>query len=166
MKNFLKICACFMCIFVFSGCGKVLNREAANVNTEINSSAVIDYNGEKYEAKVVRLPEGAANITFTSPESLADVVFSWNGDKFEVTRKNLVGTFTENPFAKNSVFSVLKGILEAANDMSNLKKSDSKEGETVYEGTADGKKFLLTADNSGKILMVEVPDENLSIRFE
>ncbi len=166
MKNFLKICACCMCIFVFSGCKKILNNETPALNTEINGNAVIDYNGEKYEAKIVRLPEGTANITFTSPENLADVVFSWNGEKFEITRKNLVGTFTQNPFAKNSIFSVLKGIFETAGDTKNLKISESKEGETVYEGNYEGKKFLLTADNSGKILMIEVPDENLSIRFE
>ncbi|MBR2579518.1 MAG: hypothetical protein IKE41_05235 [Clostridia bacterium] len=166
MKNFLKICACFMCIFVFSGCKKILNNDTPSINTEINSSAVIEYNGEKYEAKIVRLPEGTANITFTSPENLSDVVFSWDGDKFEISRKNLVGTFTENPFAKNSIFGVLKGIFETANDMNNLKKSDVEEGETVYEGMAESKKFLLTVDNSGKILVIEVPDENLSIRFE
>ena len=50
--------------------------------------------------------------------------------------------------------------------MNNLKKSDVEEGETVYEGMAESKKFLLTVDNSGKILVIEVPDENLSIRFE
>lgn len=166
MKNFLKICACCMCIFVFSGCKKILSSETPALNTEINGNAVIDYNGEKYEAKIVRLPEGTANITFTSPENLADVVFSWNGEKFEMTRKNLVGTFTKSPFAKNSVFSVLKRIFETVGDTNNLKVSESKEGETVYEGSFEGKKFLLTADSSGKILMVEVPDENLSIRFE
>lgn len=166
MKNFLKICACFMCIFVFSGCKKILSRETPTLNTEINSGVVIDYNGEKYEAKVVRLPEGTANITFTSPESLQDVVFSWNGEKFEITRKNLVGTFTQNPFAKNSVFSVLKGIFEIAGDTNNLKVLESKEGETIYEGNIEGKKFFLTADNSGKILVIEVPGENLSVRFE
>lgn len=166
MKNFLKVCACFMCIFVFSGCKKILDSETPNISTEINSNAVIDYNGEKYKAKVVRLPEGTANITFTSPESLADIVFSWNGDSFEVSRKNLVGTFTENPFTENSIFSVLKKIFEISKDMNNLKKLESKEVETVYEGVLEGKKFILTVDSSGKILMVEVPDENLSIRFE
>ena len=166
MKNFLKICACFMCIFVFSGCKKILNNETPSINTEINSSATIDYKGEKYETKIARLPEGTANITFTSPENLADVVFSWDGDKFEISKKNLVGTFTKSPFTKNSIFSVLKGVFEAANDVKNLKISESKEGETVYEGNFEGKKFLLTADNSGKILMIEVPEENLSIRFE
>ncbi len=166
MKSFLKICTCFMCIFVFSGCKKNLSNDTPGINNEINSSAVIEYNGEKYEAKIVRLPEGTANITFTSPENLADMVFSWDGDKFEISRKNLVGTFTENPFARDSIFGILKVIFETANDVNNLKKSDSKEGETVYEGTADGKKFLLTVDNSGKILVIEAPDENLSIRFE
>lgn len=166
MKNFLKICACFVCIFVFSGCGKVLNSENPNINTDINSNAVIDHNGEKYGAKIVRLPEGTASITFTSPESLVDLVFSWNGDKFEVSRKNLSGTFTKDPFTKNSIFSVLKKIFDIVSDVKNLKISESKEGETVYEGMAEGKNFILTVDNAGKILMIEVPGENLSIRFE
>ena len=166
MKNFLKVCACSMCIFIFSGCRKVLNKEAQSINAEINSNAVIDYNGERYKAKIVRSPEGTENITFTEPENLADVVFSWNGDKFEISRKNLVGTFTENPFAKNSIFSVLKGIFEVIGETKNLKVLESKEGETVYEGMLEEKKFLLTADNSGKILVIELPEENLLIRFE
>lgn len=166
MKNFLKICACFMCIFAFSGCKKILNNETPTINMEINSSATIDYKGEKHEAKIVRTPEGTANITFTSPENLAGIVFSWNGDKFEISRKNLVGTFTKSPFEKNSIFSVLKGAFEAASDIKNLKNSETKEGETIYEGDLAGKKFLMTVDNSGKILMIEMPDENLSIRFE
>ena len=166
MKNFLKMCACFMCIFIFSGCGKVLNNESPSVNMEINSDAIIDYNEEKYKAKVVWSPMGTANITFIEPENLADVVFSWNGDKYEVSRKNLSGTFTKDPFASNSIFSVLKGIYNIVGDVKNLKISESKEGETVYEGTLEDKTFLLTVDSSGKILMIEVPDENLSIRFE
>ena len=165
MKNFLKICACFMCIFVFSGCNKAMNDEKAGINTEINSDATIDYGGKKYEAKITNAPEGVTTITLTAPENLAGVTFSRNGDKYEVTRKNLVGSFTNEPFANGRFPSNFVKILMSVGDTNNVKVKESKEGETVYEGKIDGEDFSLTTDTSGRILMVEMPAQELSVKI-
>ena len=165
MKNFLKICVCFMCIFIFSGCKKGLNDESVGINTEINSDAAIDYAGKKYTAKINHVSEGSTTVTFTSPENLSGITFTWNGDKYEVARKELVGTFTNEPFANEKFPSKLIKILTNTVDTNNVKVRESKEGETIYDGKIDGEDFSLTTDNSGHILMIEMPSQELSVKI-
>lgn len=165
MKNFLKICACFMCIFVFSGCKKTINKEGTNINTDINSKATINCGGKKYEADIVHVHEGTTTLTFTSPENLLGTVFTWNGDKYEVSRKELVGEFTNEPFANERFPSNFVKILSILGDTNNVKEKGSKEGEIVYEGKIDGEDFDVTIDNFGHILMIEIPHQELSVNF-
>lgn len=166
MKKLMKILACMGCVLMLVGCKKALDNEPLTINTSIDGSATIVANGREYKAKIFSSPEGIGSITFTSPERVAGVSFTCNDGKCEISRKNLVGTFTSTPLEKDSFVSITLGLLNGLNNTGSLKFIENQGEAKVYEGEIADKRVKILTSSEGKMLSVEVPEENILINFE
>ena len=169
MKNLIKILACMscaICMLTLVGCKKVLNGEEVTIDTAIDSNATIKANGREYKAKIFSSPEGIGSITLTSPEGVAGISFTCKDGKCEISRKNLVGTFTPMPLEKDSFVRIILDFLGGINNAENFQFIENQGEARAYEGKISDKGVKILTNSEGKMLSVEVPEENILINFE
>lgn len=166
MKSFLKLAGCLICVGLLSGCKSAIGPDEIGIDTNINGVVNIKENGKKYKANLVYTSEGRSSLTFTEPENLKGMSFTWNGDKYEISRNNLKGEFNLDPFVRDSFASVVVNVLAVLQNPKNISLAENNEGGKIYEGETNSVKFRVGVNEVGKVIFVEIPDKDLFIGFE
>lgn len=165
MKKILKLSAIIMAALFMSGCTGNLKSENISMETSIDSDVNIDDNGRQYKAHLVYTPEGHISLSLTEPESVSGLTFVWNGGKYEISKGDLKGEFTLKPFGEDSFAFIVAEVLGNLSDTKNLRLVEKNEGDKVYEGKINDVIFNIKTDKSGRIMLLEIPEKNITLSF-
>jgi hypothetical protein len=104
-------------------------------------------------------------VTFTSPESLADVAFVFWGDKVELNYKAMSFTFDPNSVPGGAVARIAVGAINTALSGKGLAVQYTDNALTL-SGTLDSGDFILRVDqNDQSLLRLSIPEQQLDIEF-
>jgi hypothetical protein len=138
-----------------------LDEQSGNFDTIAN----ISYKELSASARITRENPRSCSVTFTSPESLADIAFVFWGDKVDVNYKALSFTFDPNSVPGGAVASITAGAINAALSGRGL-EVDYIDGALTLSGTLDSGDFSLRVDqNDGNLLMLSIPEQRLEVEF-
>lgn len=161
MKNFICIIVCGVLIFSLNGCKKNVLDHDPSIETEIDGSVNICCKNDKYKGKIIHKPEGITTIILEEPENLKGMTYSFSGGKYEVSMQGLSGEFATSPFAKNSPIFCIDKLLNALNDVQNIKKFEKNH----MKINCDGVEYEVYTDSEGEIQSIEAPSLELKIDF-
>ena len=135
-----------------------------DLNKPFCISAEIDYDGSISEAKFQRYGKGSWEVEFSSPNTLAGVVLSFNDANVEASYKGLSFSVPKSALPLKSVISTFIDAADKLADQSEITGSE-KDDLVVTEGEAELGKYQISFDKSGMLAGFEMPNLNLVIKF-
>jgi hypothetical protein len=149
-----------------SGCGGDLLNSSTDFATQFEGDVQVEANDKKYEFKIFHTPEGMSTITFSKPDDIKGLTFSWESGKYTVSMKNLSGEFNTEPLADDSFIACIIKVLNSLNDKENLQRISEEEGEKTFKGECENTDFEITVNKKGEIIRILVPEPKIVANFK
>lgn len=134
-----------------------------NVVTNIDSNAVVEYGGTKYECHIIRLTDGVSSISINSPENLSGLTFRRADGKFSISYGELLCKTDSVFLPENSFPTIIMNILSVANNQTNLIYQSTEDGVVTFTGNSDTGEFQITTDTDGNIAEISQETEGLKV---
>ncbi len=166
MKKFAAFLFCGFLTLFLTGCGKNLLGDSVDPVTNFESDVQAEANNKKYEFKIFHTPEGINTVTFSKPENIKDLTFSWESGKYTVAMKDLSGEFNVEPLTEDSFIGCMIKVLNSLNDRENLKQVSDEEGEKTLKGRCENIDYEITVNKKGEIIRVVIPARNITADFK
>ena len=130
-----------------------------------DTTANISYRELSATARITRETPRSCSVTFTSPESLADVAFIFWSDRVELNYKAMSFTFDPNSVPGGAVARIAVGAINAALSGKGL-AVQYEDSALTLSGTLDSGDFILRVDqNDQSLLRLSIPEQQLDIEF-
>lgn len=169
MKRLLALTLLFA--FLLCGCqntseeAKPIEMEEVPLSESYGMTATIHYNEFEMTALVDKDQPGHYNIELTEPESLAGMMLDITDDQVAITYKGITADFDPDSIAGSAIAKGLIGVLNTVAGEQGISAS-LQDGTFTLSGENDMGAFTLTLDaESGSLLALEIPSENLSVEF-
>jgi len=157
----IALLSCFV-----SGC-KNLGNEIPQFDSKIESDVKINCKNENYECKIFYVPEGISSISFEKPSNLKGFTISRNDDKFVLSKDGLEVNYAKDPLPNNTFLRFFMDILENIfKEKEKLVLKNEEEGERVYEGICNEKKYEVVLSKKGQILRISCKNPELDVGFK
>ncbi len=150
---------------VLSGCQKLGKNNNVSVNPNISGNVKIESNGQKYECKITHTSALVDTITFVSPKNIEGLTFNLKDGQYELSFKNLSGSFGSNPFGDCNFVGIVIEVLNSISNPDNLKFVNEAEGDMVYEGSVNDVGFKIITDKEGNINLIEIPSKSIVLNM-
>lgn len=168
MKPVQRIVTIFLCsltLLLLPSCGKQKTEASPDVNRLFTATASIVYDDFEAQATVSRLGDDMWEVEFTSPKTLAGVKLFYNGEDITASYLGLNFSIPESAAPTKSMLTMLFQSFDQAAAGAPLPFTE-EDGISVFTGTGDFGKFMLSVDNaSGNPVSFEIPEEKLSVQF-
>jgi len=173
LRRILALAAVLLAaFFIFASCrkgedpgsrnAKVLDQMSAQYDTTAN----ITYGELGATATISQTTPTSCSVSFTAPDSLKDMAFTFTRDEVQVSFKGLSFAFDPSSVpggavANMAVSAINKVLLREDLDL------DYTDGALSVSGNTDAGAFTLVLDpENGNMLSLSVPGEGLEIEFE
>lgn len=164
-----KIAVSFICSLVMilslCACG---SKDSAKCVPDLNKpfcvSAEIDYDGLISEAKFQRKGNASWAVEFSSPNTLAGVILSFEDTNVEASYKGLSFSVPKSALPLKSIISAFIEAADTAAQQPEITGSQ-KDDLIVTEGETELGKYEITFDSKGCLSGFAMPSLNLTIKF-
>lgn len=175
MKRVISLLlAVLLSVSVLAGCkeastgGEAALSEAQiseKLQTDFASSAKIKYKGIEAEAQIKK-EGGGCTVDFTAPENLAGMQFDLSDEKLGISYKGFHVDIDPNSAVGGAVVKLLVKALTTAAEKNGVDISVEKDVVEIVSNQQSFQFSLRLDGESGNILNLQIPDEELDISFE
>ena len=166
MKKITVFLFCGFLTFFLMGCDKNAFNDSGDLIINFESDVHVEANNKTYEFKIFHTPEGINTVTFSKPESIKGLAFSWESGKYKVLMKDLSGEFNIEPLTEDSFVSCIIKVLNSLNDKENLNRISDEEGEKTFKGKCENMDYEITVNRKGEIIRIILPDQKVTATFK
>lgn len=155
-----KLVISFICILLLAGCGK---KAPAPVTVKFTCDFSAEYNGMTFAGSLRRDMAGTLALSLTSPESLAGMELTWDGNGATVS----LGALQYTVEAELPQTAVPRLVLAALDDLFYAASAGTLTAQNgnLYGRVGDYAYTVQTDPDSGTLLSMEFPDAGLTARF-
>lgn len=149
-----------------SGCKKISN-EIAQFDSKIENDVKINCENENYECNIYCTAEGISSIFFQKPNNLNGLMISKQSEKYILSKDGLEANYLKNPLPNNTSLRFFIDILEnILKEKEKLILKNEEEGEKIYEGVCDEKKYEVVLSKKNQILKISCQKPKLCVEFK
>ncbi len=157
----------FTVVFMLSLCAcgsKGDTKCTPNLNKSFCINAEIDYDGLISEAKFQRNGNASWTVEFSSPNTLAGVILSFEDTNVEASYKGLSFSVPKSALPLKSIISTF---ISEADKMAQQPEimGEEKDEKIVTEGETELGKYEMSFDQNGCLAEFAMPNLNLKIKF-
>lgn len=132
----------------------------------------VEYNSNSYTASITHILQGITTISFTEPEEIAGVVYSFSGNGCDIMLGDLSFKTERSFMGTNSLPQIINDIFASAKQEDALAfiERDEPKASTLTTATFGGKTdsfnyTIITDFESGYIKEICVDDLDLTVKF-
>ncbi|MEG1448821.1 MAG: hypothetical protein RR048_02105 [Oscillospiraceae bacterium] len=172
-----KITKCLCMFFVFAiiltGCStskknnEQIKSEASLQSTKpFTTQAKFEYGGLSANLNISKEQEQKYDILFTSPESLSGMAFSVDGDKIQISYRDINMKMTTDEFFDSSVIKMIVSSLNKVTSQNGVDISIDSD-KIIVGGSLDNGNFELILNKENMdMLSLCVPSADFKLKFE
>ena len=156
----------FMSVLILCGCS-VITENVPEVQTAFSATVSVTMGENEVICTVSRLPEGAATICLTSPETVQGITYKWLNGDCSISYGELLCETDSIFLPDNSFVCCLEDIWTVCGDDTALSYMGDEDNQAVFEGVCDSGEFTVYVDSqSGLIQKIVLPSLDMEAVFE
>ncbi len=148
--------------FLFAGCRK--QTASPPVTTDFSCEFTARYGQMQTEGTLTRYSAGTLELAFSSPETLQDVVFLWDGETIKVRYHDMTFQITPSALPESALGETVMRVLD---EIARGGGTKTENGDTVtVSGTQDGVEYTYVYNaQNGTPRSLSVPSYDLEVAF-
>lgn len=153
--------ALLMMLIVFSSCKGSIPQ--SSITASFYAATDIKQSGQSYSCNISKLKKNVTEITFSAPESLIGVSYSWQGGACSIKCGSSGISPEEDLLPKGSCPYLISEILDTVFNPNILKSKKNSSGKYVFSGSCTAGDFdLYVNPETGFIEKISVPSADLT----
>lgn len=164
MQRFVLTAILFVLV-LFSACSGI-SEQIPTLKTSFSANVQVTMGEQKIVCELSHLPQGAANVRLTSPQTVQGVTYKWLDGKYSISYGDLVCKTDSIFLPKNSFVCSLTDILVQADKQESLSYVGIQNDMAMFKGVCDSGEFTVYVDTqSGLIQKISLPALDMEAVF-
>lgn len=164
MRRFVLTAMLFVLV-LFSSCSGMSER-IPELKTSFSADVEVTMGEQKIACELSRLPQGAATVRLTSPQTVQGVTYKWLDGKYSISYGDLMCKTDSVFLPENSFVCSLTDILVQTDKQESLSYVGIQDDMAMFKGVCDSGEFTVCADTqSGLIQKINLPALSMEAVF-